>query len=220
MNQNIFKYEMDMVNVLSSSHLSQYFYGKRGNRNISQIPEVSIGSTIPDLVCIALPKTHRQDCMNYHPELDTLIISDLVENGYSTAYEISNRLFVREAIVKKSLDRLYKKATLVQIKPDCFKLRNKTCLLDYHIISIEVKLTNWRQALRQAISYLNFSHMAYIALPSTLTEKEIIKEQCKKSAIGLIAVNSNSVRIVFKPKPHVPPSSKWIWLLSKTVGIM
>lgn len=219
MSQNIFEYETDMIDVLSS-YPSQYFYGKQGDRNISQIPEVSIGSTIPDLVCIALPKTHKQDRTNYHPELDTLIISDLLKNGPSTTSDISKRLFVRETTIQKSIERLYKKSTLSKIESDCFKLRRKTYFYDYHIVSIEAKLKNWRRALKQAVSYLSFSHMSYIALPTALASKKIIREHCKAKEIGLIAVNSNSTEVIFKPKPHHPHSSKWIWLLSKTVGLM
>jgi len=218
--QTIFEYETDMIDVLSLSYPSQYFYGKRGTRNISQIPQVTIGSITADLVCIALPKIYQENSTNYHPELDTLIISDLLKNGPSTVWDISNRIFAREITIKKSLERLYKKSTVVQVESDRFKLRRKTFLYDYHIASIEAKLTNWRQALRQAISYRDFSHMSYIALPTTIASKNIVKEHCQAEAIGLIAVDSDSTKVVFKPKPHHPCSSKWIWLLSKTVGIM
>lgn len=220
MSQSIFEYETDMIDVLSLSYPSQYFYGKRGNRKISQIPEVTVGSVIADLVCIALPKTYQQDCTNYYTELDTLIISDLLKNGPSTPSDIGNRIFARETTIKKSLERLCEKSTLSQIEPNCFKLRRKTFLYDYHIVSIEAKLTNWRKALKQAISYRDFSHMSYIALPITIASKKIVREHCQIESIGLIAVDSDSTKVVFKPKPHQPSSSKWIWLLSKTVGIM
>jgi len=219
-NQNIFECEADMIKLLSLPYPSQYFYGRRGTRNISQILEVNIGSVIPDLVCIALPKTYQKDCTNYHPELDTLIISDLLKNGASTASDISNRNFVREATIKKSLERLCKKSTVAQIEPDCFKLRRKTFLYDYHIVSIEAKLSNWRKALKQAISYRDFSHMSYIALPTKIASKNIVREHCQAEEVGLIAVDRDSAKVVFKPKPQSPSSSKWIWLLSKTVGIM
>lgn len=220
MGQSVFEYEMDMIDVLSSSYPSQYFYGRRWARKISQIPEVTVGSVIADLVCIALPKTYQEDCTNYHPGLDTLIISDLLKNGPSTVSDIGNRIFARGTTIKKSLERLCKKSTVAQIEPDCFKLRRKTSLYDYHIISIEAKLANWRKALKQAITYRDFSHMSYIALPTTIASKNIVREHCRTEAIGLIAVDSDSAKVVFKPKPHHPCSSKWIWLLSKTVGIM
>jgi len=219
MAQDVFEYEMDMIDVLSSSP-SQYFHGRRWARKISKILEVTVGSVIPDLVCIALPQTYQEDCTNYHPELDTLIISDLLKNGPSTALDISSRIFARETTIRKSLERLHNKSTVAQVGSDRFKLRRKTYLYDYHIVSIEAKLANWRLALKQAISYLSFSHMSYIALPTTLTNKKIVREHCKAEKIGLIAVSSDSAKVIFKPKPHYPASSKWIWLLSKTVGLM
>lgn len=209
-----------MVDVLSSSYPSQYFYGKRGGRDISQVPEVTVGSVIPDLVFIALPKEYEESSTSYHPEIDTLIISDLLKNGPSTTSDISSRIFARETTTQKSLERLYKKTTVAQIASDRFKVKRKTVLYDYHIVSIEAKLTNWRQALKQAISYLDFSHMSYIALPTAIANKSIVQEHCQSEAIGLIAVANNSTEVLFKPKPQQPYSSKWIWLLSKTVGIM
>lgn len=220
MSERVFEYETDMVDVLSSSYLSQCFFGRRVSRNIFQMQEVTVGSVIPDIVCIALPKQYEEDITNYHPEIDTLIISDLLENGPSTASDISSRIFARETTTKTSLERLHKKEAVAQIESDYFKVRRKTLLYDYHIVSIEAKLRNWRQALKQAITYLDFSHMSYIALPTTIASKSIVQEHCRAEAIGLIAVGNNSTEVLFKPKPHRPFSSKWIWLLSKTVGIM
>jgi predicted transcriptional regulator len=218
--QSVFEYEIDMINVLSSSYSSQYFYGRRWTRKIIKKPEVAVGSVIPDLVCIALPKKYQEDRTNYHPELDTLIISDLLKNGPSTVSDIGSRMFARETTIKKSLERLCKKSTVTHVDPNFFKLRRKTSLYDYHIVSIEAKLTNWRAALKQAISYRDFSHMSYVALPTTIASRNIVREHCLTESIGLIAVNSDSAKVVFKPKPHNPCSSKWVWLLSKTVGIM
>ncbi|MGA2093356.1 MAG: hypothetical protein ABSH16_08130 [Sedimentisphaerales bacterium] len=219
MRQSIFEYEMDMIDVLSSS-TSQYFYGRIWSREISQMPEVTVGSVIPDIVCIALPKTYHRDCTNYHPELDTLIIFDLLKNGPSTALDISSRIFAREITIRRSLERLYNKSTITQVESDRFKLRRKSLLYDYQIVSIEAKLANWRAALKQAIAYRDFSHMSYVALPITIASKNIVKEYCQAEEIGIIAVNIDSANVLFKPKPHQPHSSKWIWLLSKTVGLM
>lgn len=220
MGQGIFEYEVEMVDVLSTYYPSQYFHGRKWARKISQIPEVTVGSVVPDLVCIALPKTYHKDSTHYHPELDTIVISDLLKNGHSTAWDISRRIFARETTIKKSLERLHKKSTVAKVAFDCFKLIRKTILYDYHIVSIEAKLTNWRAALKQAINYRDFSHMSYVALPTTIASKDIVREHCRAEEVGLIAVDNNSTSVLFKPKPHQPNSSKWIWLLSKTVGIM
>jgi predicted transcriptional regulator len=218
--QGIFEYEVEMVDVLSTYYPSQYFHGRRWARKFSQISEVTVGSVVPDLVCIALPKTYHRDSTHYHPEFDTIVISDLLKNGHSTAWDISRRIFARETTIKKSLERLYKKSTVAKVDLDCFKLIRKTILYDYHIVSIEAKLTNWRTALKQAINYRDFSHMSYIALPIAIASKDIVVEHCRAEEIGLISVERDSTNVLFKPKPHRPNSSKWIWLLSKTVGIM
>lgn len=220
MSQDDFEYETDMVDVLSSSYPSRYFYGRRWARNISQIPEVTVGSVIPDIVCIALPRNFQKEATHYHPEIDTLIISDLLENGPSTIADISERIYARETTIEKSLERLRKKSTVVKQKSDLFKLIRKTSLNDYHIVCIEAKLKNWRTALKQAINYRAFSHISYIALPTKVAQKDLVKKSCQTEKIGLIAVEKDSSQILFKPKPHQPYSSKWIWLVSKTVGIM
>lgn len=220
LSQGVFEYETDMIDVLSSSYPSQYFYGKRQYRKISQIPEVTVGSVIPDIVCIALPKTFQEDCSHYHPEIDTLIMFDLLRYGPSTTKEISGRIYARTTTIKESLGRLCNKSTVAFIKPNQYKLMRKTVLYDYHIVSIEAKLKDWRTALKQATTYRSFSHISYIALPETIATKRIVRENCQAEMIGLISVQKNSTNILFKPRPHPPFSSKWIWLLSKTVGIM
>ncbi len=218
--QDIFEYEIDMIDVLSSSYPSMYFHGKRWERKINQVTKVTVGSVIPDLVFIALPKAYDKDSTHYHPELDTLVISDLLKNGHSTVSDISKRIFARENTIKTSLERLCKKSTVAKVDCNCFKFIRKTILHDYHIVSIEAKLSKWRVALKQAINYRDFSHMSYVALPITIASKSIVREYCRSEEVGLIAVDNHTANVVFKPKPHQPQSSKWIWLLSKTVGIM
>lgn len=69
------------------------------------------------------------------------------------------------------------------------------------IITIEVKLKNWKRALQQAYKYRSFSDVAFICMDDkninpALTNMDLFK----KSNIGLISIDSkNKVKIHFEP---------------------
>ena len=71
-------------------------------------------------------------------------------------------------------------------------------IIDTLISSIEVKLKNWRDVLKQASENLLFSDISYIAMPERVLKKEII-ENAKNLNVGVISINSGSYKVKFKP---------------------
>lgn len=69
------------------------------------------------------------------------------------------------------------------------------------IITIEVKLKNWKRALQQAYKYRSFSDVAFICMDDKNIKPALANlEIFKKSNIGLISINSkNEVIIHFEP---------------------
>ncbi len=75
-----------------------------------------------------------------------------------------------------------------------FKDRDKN-----HLIAIEVKMSDWKRALKQALLNTTYCHYSYIAMPKrtvAILNKEIFKE----SGIGVIAVHEDNCKVVVKPK--------------------
>ena len=63
------------------------------------------------------------------------------------------------------------------------------------IISIELKVKNWKNAIRQAMLNQTFSNQSYIGVwHKDLTEKCI--KMCEKEGIGVIKINNNGIKII------------------------
>lgn len=69
------------------------------------------------------------------------------------------------------------------------------------IITIEVKLKNWKRALQQAYKYRSFSDIAFICMDAKNINPALANiELFKKSNIGLISINEkNEVKIHYEP---------------------
>jgi hypothetical protein len=75
------------------------------------------------------------------------------------------------------------------------------------IVSIEVKVKNWRRAIQQARLNLAFSHQTYIAMPERIAKRIITYPEIQSTSIGLISIRQDRVSILRnadKLKPSVP----------------
>ncbi|MFW6130025.1 MAG: hypothetical protein ACOC56_02500 [Atribacterota bacterium] len=80
------------------------------------------------------------------------------------------------------------------------------------VISIELKLNNWKQALKQAFKYRSFSNYCYIVLDETFLNRAVKKiDQFIHFNIGLASFNKNNeLKIYFTPK-NTEPFSKFLF---------
>lgn len=68
------------------------------------------------------------------------------------------------------------------------------------IISIELKVRDWRGALRQAWRNRLCSHWTYVALPSTAAQ-HIAIEEFTRYGIGICTVQGSKVTVTNEPRP-------------------
>lgn len=74
-----------------------------------------------------------------------------------------------------------------------------------NVVSIEYKLKNWKQAIKQAYRYQSFSYETYVVLD--IDYVEVAKKNIDmfiKFNIGLGAVDSESIEFYYKPKKKKP----------------
>lgn len=69
------------------------------------------------------------------------------------------------------------------------------------VIAIEAKVTNWRQALRQAARNRIFSHRSFVALPEHIAERVSSESAFGQLGVGILAVSSHGK--VFELRPAV-----------------
>ncbi len=72
----------------------------------------------------------------------------------------------------------------------------------HQVISVELKLRDWRGALRQAWRNRLCSHWCYVALPSRLAH-HIVTEEFIRYGIGVCAVDGSQV--IVTQQPHLSP---------------
>lgn len=78
------------------------------------------------------------------------------------------------------------------------------------LIAFELKLKDWKQAIKQAFRYKSFSNISYVVIP-TVSINVAFKnvELFKKYNIGLAGFNSSKeFEILFKPTSETPYSSE------------
>lgn len=76
------------------------------------------------------------------------------------------------------------------------------------LIAFELKLKNWKQAIKQAFRYKSFSNISYVVIPSISVDVALKNiELFKKYNIGLAGFNSlREFEILFKPTSEIPYS--------------
>lgn len=78
------------------------------------------------------------------------------------------------------------------------------------IITIELKLKNWKRALAQAYKYKSFSDIAYVCMDEKNINPALEHiDMFKKYNIGLISINNkNKIKMYYKPKTKKAYSKK------------
>jgi hypothetical protein len=87
------------------------------------------------------------------------------------------------------------------------------------IISFELKLKNWKQAIKQAFRYKSFSNISYVVLSSNNVNAALNNiEFFEKYNIGLAKFgNNNDFEILFKPELTTPYSENLNHKLRQTI---
>ena len=78
------------------------------------------------------------------------------------------------------------------------------------VVTYEGKLFDWRQALRQSISYRSFSHSVRVVMPSASAKRaRQAEETFRSNGIGLIAVEDDgSIRIEIRSRKRRPANRR------------
>lgn len=114
--------------------------------------------------------------------------------------------FLKEKICSKYIDYIYEVENLFGI-PD-YILFEKTQKNIRYVISIELKLKNWKQGIIQAFRYKNFSNDVYLILDERYIKSALNNiDMFKKYNVGLASFSINKkFFIYFIPIPEKPHS--------------
>lgn len=130
---------------------------------------------------------------------------------FNTEYEMSE---VFEAFVKTNLEndniQIFKGFKGLFGIPDFVLIENSENHINY-IISIELKLKNWKRALKQAFRYRTFSNESYVILDEFSIKLGLKNlDYFKKFNVGLGSLNTNSeFKLLYYPISSNPFSTKF-----------
>lgn len=88
-----------------------------------------------------------------------------------------------------------------------------------HIIAFELKLKNWRQALKQAFRYRTFSNLSFVILDEKYVELALNHiDEFIKFNVGLASINKNNgIKVFHLPKRKAPFSISYVMNLENKI---
>lgn len=133
------------------------------------------------------------------------ILACLKRNQYHTLKYLKKNTGLSEQRLTKELISLCRKKIILQNKHGSYKLSEQLYIPEMNIYSFELKLSNWKRALFQAMRYKTFSEYTYIVMPSekkTLLIKNL--NIFKENNIGIILFDTTtcSIEIIYNPRKN------------------
>lgn len=202
----MFGLEKDMTPVITSNLVTI-------SDAISTEPEIAFAYELPvkyrliDIAVVyALPERERIESFKSLTNINGILIdvlSVICSYPQVTINRLKKELFMGHEEVQIHLNKLIKYNLVQQVSRLSYQATEWVDLRNLGIISIELKLCNWKEALEQAEYNLLFSDFSYVALDKArITEKNLISH-FKGRNVGLLSVNGNGeIEPLLTPKKN------------------
>jgi len=163
---------------------------------------VPVGASRPDFLVAA-----------YRPQVQVLagaarteieILSYLHGVRWARQSTVSARLRRPERDIARGLCTLYDSGVVEKTK-SAFSLRDAWRDILPEIVTVEVKVANWKRAIQQAILNRVFSHRVYIALPAKIATKVAGYSLLAEFGIGVLALAEGSGVSILRRAPVTGP---------------
>lgn len=213
-----FDLESKLLKVLHDSSRRRRSAFTKDNAEVLVFRQVQLGQTIPDLVIVRQTGRIAAGRRVRLSAFESWIVGELLTADELRDTVITQRLFTLLPEVRHALKRLERQGLVEQTASGRYALVSDFST-GYQVLSIEAKLTRWRQALEQAKAYLRFSDQSFVALPaSVIAKNKRIVSACRAEGIGLISVTRTGIEVVVKAATREGEidAREWTWLLAKT----
>ncbi|OYT13330.1 MAG: hypothetical protein B6I19_05700 [Bacteroidetes bacterium 4572_114] len=204
----MFKFEKDMLPVIENA-----FYQKFDNAKF--IREFNSGNGISDLT-VATPNDEKPSIViNNYNEMYYLI------NFFNRKGKVIHpkKLVSKKNLNSKTFSNLITKLLdggYVSEQEGYYIVERLYKSPVKNIISIEAKLSKWRDGYYQALRYKCFSHKSFLAVSSKYI-KNVDIDLFRKVNVGLISVLEDYVKIIVNPKREIPKDTIAFYHLSESV---
>jgi hypothetical protein len=161
-----------------------------------------LGAGVPDLVVASY---HRDVLALAHVDIShSEILAYLRVVGRARLDTIAERLQIPEKAAQKRLEALLD-ARALSVSDDVFILPPLWRHILPEIVTIEVKVSDWRRAVEQAARNRIFAHRSYVALPQQTAERVRMEPLFGQLGLGLVGVtDEKAVQILRKPRRRQP----------------
>jgi hypothetical protein len=163
---------------------------------------VSIGAGMPDLLVISsdpeVVALSRVDFPHAH------ILAYLRAVGCARLDTIVQRVRWSPKMIARCLDALIE-AKAVNNGNGTFSLCPRWRNILAEIISIEVKMEDWRRAIEQAGRNSIFAHRSYIALPTAVASRIKSEPILRQIGVGVLAVDDSGEVLMVRRTPRRQP---------------
>lgn len=162
---------------------------------------ITIGAGQPDLIVTS-----------YKPELASLnrisltapnLLGYMRTVKYVTLEKLSLRLGVDRKSLEPALEELIE-SCIVSQSGNCFALEESWRDIFEDVIAIEVKVSNWRKAVCQAVRNTIVGHRSYVAVPPKVAVRVCEDEMVRLQGIGVISIGDEEIKIVRRARKTQP----------------
>jgi len=162
-----------------------------------------VGAGIPDLVAAS-----------YSPQVFALaqleksnphLLAYLRAAGPARIETIATRIGVSTRSASRQIGELVAAQVVLSVSATAFVLSPIWRHILPEVITIEVKVSDWQTAVRQAARNRIFSNRAFVALPAAIATRIRKERILSQLGLGLIAVwGDNSITLLRKPRRRRP----------------
>ncbi len=161
-----FAYEQDLCDVLAG-FLPRLVALERQSFQATYVRR-AVGQVIPDLLSISGPRNPVPLRMRGLSNLDAAIVSLLLIGRPLQPRTIADRLYAGLHQVQSRLNKLSSSGVIVTNPTGSFVMAPSIFQDGFHVVAVEAKLSRWREALAQAVTYRAFANRVFVALPEAV----------------------------------------------------
>lgn len=212
-----FAREDELCAVLASS-LDGLLLPGSDPSHIRTLEQRAVGKVIPDFIYVRSNRLLPPGTARGLTTIEATIVATLVSCTGLAAEAIAKRLYSKLERISPYLRSLERAGVLARSSEELLVVRRGVLPKATRLVAVEAKLHRWRDAVRQAETYLAFANQSYVALPDEIIrDNPSLREEVSARALGIIGVGPKGARIVQTAPKHLPRTADWVWLLSRTV---
>jgi hypothetical protein len=161
----------------------------------------TIGAGIPDLTIVYCTPGAGVPADSHPSTVDILAYLRVVNQARSDT--LRDRLRLRQQVLDSCLDELMKAGAL-QGRGDTFTLNGSFRQPLREVVTIEAKVSKWRDAVSQAARNRVVAHRSFIAVPEAQARLAVQDSRVALLGIGVISVAGTEVKLVRRSRRSRP----------------